>query len=81
MSGRPGTVLTSDGVQNCGEAADKSSFKITIMTGITYADKVLPPLIILPSSAEFPEIKLEIIKRLHQPRGQFGHATYKCHDS
>ena len=80
MSGRPGTVLNCEGVQNCGEATDKSNYRFTIVPGLTYADEVLPPLIILPSSAEFPEIKIELLKILHQTRGKFGNTIYKLHD-
>jgi hypothetical protein len=62
------------------EGAQKSSYSCSIMFGVTYANEALPPLIILPSTAEYPRVREELVKRLHQIEGRFGHDKRKYFD-
>jgi hypothetical protein len=75
--GRPGATFTCTGVRSSGEPEQKSSYKVTVLAGMTFADEPLPPLIIIPSSAQEPMIRKELLKRFHQVEGQYGHSTRK----
>jgi hypothetical protein len=80
QGGRPPTIFVANKLQNVGEGAQKSSYSCSIMFGVTYNNEALPPLIILPSTAEYPRIREELVKRLHQIEGRFGHDKKKYFD-
>jgi hypothetical protein len=80
QGGRPPSLFLADGVQRAGEGGQKSSYKVTFFFGMTYGDEALPGCLILPLTAEFPQIKEELIKRMHQIEGQFGHKKRKKFD-
>ena len=78
--GRPGATFSCTGVRSSGEPEQKSSYKVTVLAGMTFDDEPIPPLIIIPSSAQEPMIKQELLKRFHQVEGQFGHSSKKRFD-
>ena len=73
LTGRPGTVMNSGDVQNCGEASQKSSLKFTILAGMTFGDEALPPLFILPSLANFAKIRGRLLVKLNKVKGVYGY--------
>ena len=78
--GRPSATFTCTGVRSSGEPDQKSSYKVTILAGMTFGDEPLPPLIIIPSGAQEPLIRKELLKRFHQVHAQYGHSTKKWFD-
>ena len=80
IGGRPGVSLTTELVPNPGDPAQKSSLKVTILYGMTYADEALPPLIILPSSAEQPILREKLLCRFDQIVAQYGNPKRRAFD-
>ena len=78
--GRPGATFTCTGVRSSGEPEQKSSYKVTVLAGMTFDDEPIPPLVIIPSSAQEPMIRKELLKRFHQVEGQYGHSSRKRFD-
>ena len=75
--GRPGATFSCTGVRSSGEPDQKSSYKVTVLAGMTFEDEPLPPLIIIPSGAQEPIIRKELLGRFHQVEGQYGHSSKK----
>lgn len=75
--GRPGATFTCTGVRSSGEPDQKSSYKVTVLAGMTYDDEPLPPMVIIPSGAQEPIIRKELLRRFHQVQGQYGHSSKK----
>ena len=80
LGGRPGMSLTTELVPTPGDPAQKSSLKVTLLYGMTFADEALPPLIILPSSAENPIIRERLLCRFDQVVARYGNPRRKAFD-
>ena len=77
LGGREGMIYVTDLVKNSGQSTQHSSLKVTVFAGMNFADEAFPPLIILPTSGETTRLKTELISRMHQIEGRFGHSNRK----
>ena len=77
LGGRPGTTYITGLLKNSGYAAQKSAVKVSLFCGMTFGDEALPPLIIIPATGITRRIEMELIRRMHQVEGQYGHVSRK----
>ena len=63
-----------------GKAGYKSSNRATFLLGVTMNDEVLPPCIVLMSTAQHPSISGELQSCLQQVGGKFGGPNTKFYD-
>ena len=80
IGGRKPVAHSTSYVQNAGQSEQKSSYKITIFMAMTFGDEMMPPLIILPSAADTPRIREDLLRRFPQVLGQYGHDHIKGFD-
>ena len=80
IGGRPVMEQYNSELPKPGKAGHKSSNKATFHLGVTMNDEVLPPLIVLMSTAQHPSISGELISCLKQIEGKFGHNERKWFD-
>jgi hypothetical protein len=73
--GRPTATPTNPFLPESGKPVNKSSGKTSWMFGCNFADEALPPMVVLPSTAETPRVKAHLIRNMHQVRGKFGYPT------
>ena len=73
IGGRVAAYFSNPDAPEAGIATAKSSLKISILFGATYAGNPIPPLIVLPNKAKKPKIELELLYELHQIKGVFGY--------
>ena len=78
--GRPAMEQYNPNLPNSGNASHKSSSKTTFLLGVTMNDEVIPPLLVLMSSAQRPNVSGELLSCLKQIKGKFGHNTEKWFD-
>ena len=70
--GREPVIFQCFDFNNVGEAAQKSSLKITLFCAMTYSDEALPFLLILPSSSTNPKLPEVLLRSMPQIVGKFG---------
>jgi hypothetical protein len=80
--GRPSQVPEANGVQGSGEAAPKSSNKVTGIFGMNFADEVLPAYLQFPTKAKTEDryrLKAQILSGFRQVKGRFGYPEGRYH--
>ena len=75
MRGRKAMYHNNKHLPQPGQASNKSAQKNSIIAGMTYAFEVIPPGIILQSSAAAPHIRTQLLRYMKHVRGQFGHPS------
>ena len=73
IGGRVATYFSNPIAPEAGAATAKSSIKISVLFGATYAHNPLPVMIIIPSKAKNPKLESELVLNLHQVKGKFGY--------
>ena len=68
-------------MSEAGKPVNKSSQKTSWMLGMNYADEPLPPMVVLPSSAESPKYRKHFIANMQQVSGQFGYCGVRTFSS
>ena len=77
LGGRPGATFITDLLKNSGQASQHSATRVTLFCGMTFGDEALPPLLILPAGGESKRVQTELVQRMHQIEGQYGHEHRK----
>ena len=77
IGGRVEAMYSNPMVPDAGEASQKSSDKVSILFGATYAGTAMPPLLVFPSKAKAPKMKKSMLDHLHQIEGMFGYSDLK----
>ena len=75
LRGRKAMYHTNKHLPQPGQATNKSAQKNSLICGMNFAFKALPPGIILQSSAVAPRIRVQLLKHMKHVRGQFGHSS------
>ena len=78
VGGRIATYFSNPFVPEAGVAVAKSSIKISVLFGATYANNPIPPMIIIPSKAKNPKIEKELLIHMHQIKGKCGYNDEKA---
>ena len=73
IGGRVAAYFSNPDVPEAGIATAKSSLKISVLFGATYAGQPIPPLIVLPNTAIRPKLALDLLLNMHQIKGKFGY--------
>ena len=74
VGGRIAAYFSNSDAPESGIATAKSSLKISVLFGATYAGNPIPPSIVLPSTAKKPKLELELLLHMHQIKGKFGYS-------
>ena len=80
VGGRPEKEQTHPDLPKPGRSEYKSSLKGTYHLGTNFNDEPLPYLLVAMSSAKNPSVSGELVSRLHQIEGKFGHTVRKWFD-
>lgn len=81
--GRPSNVPAANGVAGEGEAAQKSSEKVTCIFGMTFAGDPLPPYFQFPTKATDPDrykLQCKLLASFPQIKGKFGYPVERYFD-
>ena len=82
--GRQSQVPVAVGVLGDGEAAPKSSDKVTVIYGMNYGNEAMPPYIQFPTKAKDVaryKLQLKLLTSLRQVKGKFGYPEERYFDT